>query len=396
MFRSATQTIVILAIASGAAFTGNLSLLRAQEAPDGGATPEVSPELHQLLTDWARGSSNVKKLHGKHVRRAYDFTFKIEKISQGEFWYEAPDKGRIDMQPVKITPQMLAEREQPDAQVQRDTNGKAFELKSEDAQRWICDGQKVFDVDDERKEARIANLPPQIRGENIMNSPLPFLFGMPPEKAVQRFQLTIVQDYRPRYPAVRLKALPKFRKDAENWSEAEIILHTQQWLPSAVNLVNPAKTKHTRYTFSDFEVNKNGLLQIFGGSPWDPKLGKDYRIHMIQPGQQEADEGAPAPVAGEGPTVPKVIGLAHNVATEMLLKAGIPRENISKQNAGPAPKAQWQYLVRDQNPKPGQPLASGQKVVLLIFDKPVQNAKTGNPGSAQLVRQVGRSVVSAE
>ena len=336
------------------------------------AVPPVSDELRQLLLDWSRASSQIKKLHGKHERHAYDRTFGVEKRSKGEFWHEAPDKGRIDVFPVKITPAMIAKRNAPKARVER-KNGKPFQLQSDDRERWICDGIRVYDIDDDQKSARIAYLPPQVRGQNIMNSPLPFLFGLPPDEALQRFNIRIVSDSRPQKPQCHLKALPRRREDAQNWSEAEIILNTSTFLPVAVKLVDPAQTKDTVYTFSDMKVNDDGIItRLLGGNPWDPKLGRDYKVHVIPAAQEQAQQNAKRavkPSATTRPVVPNVVGQDHAVATNMLVAAGVPEANIKRLSSGPAPQDRLIYVVAAQQPPANSPLSKTDPVVLKIYDK---------------------------
>jgi TIGR03009 family protein len=362
------------------------NLVNAQDPAAEAEQPKVSRELWQLLTDWSNASSKVQKLSGEHERHAYDKTFGIEKISKGKFWHEAPDKGRIDVFPIKITAEMIAAREEPGAQVEM-KNGKPFQLQSDDAERWICDGTRVYDIDDEQKTARIVHLPPQVRGKNIMNSPLPFLFGMPPDKAVQRFNMKIVQDWRPKYNVVRLEALPRTREDAQNWSKSEILLDTSTFLPTAVKLVDPAGTKDTVYKFSAMEVNKNGIIEkILGKDPWDPKLGRDYDLHMIQPGQPQAEPPSPADsnLAPAGPVIPNVVGKNHVEATELLVQAGVPKENIKRQNAGPAPREDLTYIVSGQNPPPNTRIDKSLPFVMKIYDKARVAANAIQPTSARV------------
>ena len=375
-----TRSSLCIAAISLMAFSAGLAGILVAQDPNAAPNPQqqVSPALWQLLADWAEGSSKVRVLHGKHERHVYDTAFEVEKVSNGEFWYESPDKGRIDVQeiPANVIQKLQAERSAPGAKVERKKDCQPFDLKSDSPERWICDGQKVYDINDPQKTAKVVNLPPDLRGQNIMNSPLPFLFGLPPAKAVERFKMELVKDYRPDYDVVLLKAEPRWRQDAENWREAQIFLDTKLFLPNAVKLMDPAETKSTVYTFKDMEVNKNGLLQRLGvASPWDPKID-GYQIHIIHAGQepdqlQVGQPMQPPPVqqANAGPVMPDVSGKAHDVATDLLLQAGIPRENISKQNAGPAPRDELVYRVRDQNPKPGTTLNRTTKIVLNIFDK---------------------------
>lgn len=366
MFRYSKKNMILSAMTGLAVLTlASAAELRAQQSPEADPQSEVTPDLWRLLNDWARGSSQIRMLHGKHERHVYDSAFEVEKISRGEFWYEAPDKGRIDVQPVEVTSQMLDARNSPEAKVERRKNGEPYELKSDSAERWICDGQRVFDINDPQKSARVVDLPPTLRGENIMNSPLPFLFGMPAQDAVKRFRMTLIRDYRPEYDVVLLEALPKWRQDADNWMKAEIFLNTKTFLPSAVKLIDPAETKRTVYTFQDLQANKVGLIQrLLGKNPWDPKI-EGYQIHVIQ----AAEEQQQAAVTPTGPVMPNLLGKRHDEATNLLLEAGIPRENISKQNAGPAPRENLTYIVREQTPKPGAPFKQSEKIVLMIFDK---------------------------
>lgn len=338
---------------------------------------QADPQLWKLLTDWEKGSAAIKTLEGRHQRRVYDDTFKVEKLAQGEFWYAGPDKGRIDISEVKITPEMLAGRNDPNAKVERDENGKAYELKSDTQRRWICDGVKLFDIDDERKEARIINLPPEDRGANIMNTPLPFLFGMPPDDALKRYDIKIddIND-KANPPYALITIYPRWPGDAVNYKKAQVYLNTENYLPIAVKLIDPAETKRTVYSFFDPKINKrwaNPLAKDF----WIPNL-RGYQVNVVEHGQQPiAKDQQPAGV----PVVPNVVGVAHNKAVEILIKAGIPEGNIRKLKAGPAPRADLTFLVSRQSPANGAPVNGQTKVDLFIFTEPAQAANGAGPAN---------------
>lgn len=360
-------------------------------------TAEVAPgpqkpsrELWQLLTDWANGSASIKTLSGKHERHVYDDTFFVEKISNGEFFYEGPDKGRIDILEVQISEPMIARRNEPGARVERTPAGKPYELKTDDSTRWICDGTRVFEIDERQKQARVVNLPPTLRGQNIMNSPLPFLFGLPPEKALERFNMTLVEDARPENNYVRLSATPRLRQDADNWSSAEIFLDTQSFLPIAVKLVDPPKTKRTVYKFIDPKVNQNALMKIIlNNKPFEPNL-RGYQVQVIQPADgteaPKPDIAANAPQMNQNaarpaaPVVPNVVGKAHNVAEQMLLDAGVSKDKIRKFKGGPAPRPDLKFLVSKQKPEPGTPLEANSEIHLLIFTE-AQTAEAPGTGA---------------
>ena len=86
---------------------------------------------------------------------------------------------------------------------------------------------------------------------------------------------------------------------------------------------------------------------------------------------------------------PNVIGKNWQEAEQMLLSAGVPKENISKQNLGPAPKEAWTYLVRSQEPAANTPLNYNTRVVLMIYDKPQQGANVTPASGTQ--QRVGKA-----
>ena len=399
-FSFTATSFILLLLAGGAA--PREARAQPQGARQGAAqqAQQVSPELWRLLSDWAKGSAAITTLHGKHERHVYDDAFFVEKVSNGEFWYEGPDKGRIDISAVEITKDMVQRRNDPNAKVERKPRakdapkgepGQPYELRSDEPRRWICDGTKVFDIDDPRKEARIVNLPPNLRGQNIMNSPLPFLFGLPPEKALERFNMKIEDDARPQHDYVLLTATPRLRQDAENWKAAQIYLNTKDFIPMAVKLIDPAGTKRTVYKFIGTEKNKKGFLERFlrGRGPWDPDL-RGFQINVIEPGENAEIAGQNGGIKQRvnppaAPVVPDVVGKAHGVAEQMLIAAGVQKQNIRKYKGDPAPRANLKFLVSAQKPKAGTRLDPKAEIHLLIFTEPVQGANIVQPTNAAKV-----------
>lgn len=359
------------------------------EVRDQQTARQPSPQLLKLLTDWERGSAAIKTLEGRHQRRIYDDTFKVEKLAHGTFWYAGPDKGRIDISEVEITPKMLADRNDPKAKVERDETGTPYKLKSDEKRRWVCDGVKLFDIDDERKEARVTNLPPENRGANIMNTPLPFLFGMPPNDALKRYSIQIddVND-RANPPYALLTIYPRWPGDARNYKKAQVYLNTENYLPIAVKLIDPAETKRTVYSFFDPKINRRWVNPL-SAKFWVPNL-RGYQVNVVEQGQQPVaqtqNQQRQKPSGQPSVTVvPNVVGVAHNRAVEILVKAGIPQANIRKLKAGPAPRANLTFLVSRQSPANGAPVNGQTKVDLFIYTEPAQ-AAGARPAAA--VRQV--------
>mgnify|MGYP001245515564 FL=1 len=360
---------------------------------------ELSPELERLLLHWAASSAKIERLEGEHLRRVYDLPFEIEKLSQGRFYYETPDKGRINITPVTITAQMLEQRTSGEVPTKKRKDGKPFELKSDQEECWSCDGSRVYEMDIAKKEARVAQLPTDLQGKNIMDSPLPFLFGMPPDKAKRRFKMTLVRPIEANSSRAYLHILPRLPQDAGSWASADVILDLKTFLPSAVQLMDPAGTKITVYSFSGMKVNENKWIDsIFDTQDPKTRFTPDLRGFNVnvsdgtQPVQtaertpgdsrMDADPIRPAAEKEVPPGLVNVQGLFHADAVIQLERQGLKRDkenaevnNIILEAGPPAEKDADIFTVRSQDPPPGTPLKRGMKVRISIWTKPGGNAK---------------------
>ncbi|MGH7130224.1 MAG: hypothetical protein ACREIV_16765, partial [Planctomycetaceae bacterium] len=163
----------------------------------------LPPRLEQILVEWSKKSAGIRKLQGRHRRWVYDNVFNVEKRAEGKFYYEAPDKGRIDLETVEI--------KQNETQHYDEKSGRTYTVQGDRPERWICNGAEIWQVNDTEKTVEIITIPEQARGQNIMDGPLPFLFGMPPEKAKQRYWLTLLGENQ---AEIWLKIKPKWKQDA--------------------------------------------------------------------------------------------------------------------------------------------------------------------------------------
>lgn len=361
-----------------------------QQAPE--MSPELVKELDRILEFWSASSEDITRLQGKHFRIVYDTAFEVEKQSEGEFAYEKADKGRLDITPVEVTPQLVVAREQevlkakgegrkPAVRVGK--NGKPYTLVMEQPERWSCDGQRVYSMDMEKKEAIVAQLPANMQGKNIMDSPLPFLFGMPPEKAKQRFNIFFTNgQFDPKSGRAKLTIYPRLPQDATNWRQADVILDLKEFLPTAVQLLDPAGTKITVYRFQDFKKNQKDWIGSWMNTNAKTRFTPDMRDFQVQVvGEEkpvETAENAAKPAIGDGPpALVNVSGLNHNDAVKQLERQGLKRVkgnaavNQIELEAGPAAKnADEVYTVKSQDPPPGTPVKPGMKVRLTIYTDP--------------------------
>ncbi len=275
-----------------------------------------SEELLTLLKKWEVESSKVKKLQGEHLRWEYDYTFNVVKRNEGQFYYEQPDKGRIDLSPVEAK-MVKDEKGKPQPPTDIKKHWKTgqdvkFTVQPGTGERWYCDGQTVTQIDEKEKTATQLVIPPQNQGEHIIDGPLPFLFGMPADKALRRYRMAIIGQEKAKDGtpiSVTLQIHPRLRSDAANYQLATVILDLKTYLPSAVRMIDPAGTKETTYRFQSLKANaRAGILPTFlGGNekdPFKPNL-KGMKVAVKNSADERADGAAENPkIAQVGGTAP--------------------------------------------------------------------------------------------
>lgn len=237
----------------------------------------LPPELEAHLRAWETQSAKVKTLHGTHNRFRYNSVFETEDQAEGHFYFEAPDKGRIDITAVPIEDGQVSKR--------KNAQGAPYSLTKAREEKWICTGKEVLMVDDKGKTYERFPIPPEMQGKNIIDSPLPFLFGMRADELKKRFDLTL-KGQNPAKKTIYLEAIPKQAKDANNFRKADIILNTQVYLPEAVRFVDPAGTIETSYSFNlaNMQINSSGInkvvMGLFKGDPFKPDL-RGYKLVQL-------------------------------------------------------------------------------------------------------------------
>lgn len=356
----------------------------------------VPPELMQLLKDWEVASAKIKKLEGEHRRWEYDYVFNVVKLNSGVFYYESPDKGRIDLKPDTRQAGSVEDKRHWET-------GQLVQFKRQPgpAERWYCDGQLITQVNDQDRTATRMVIPKQNQGVNIIDGPLPFLFGMPAAKAIQRYDLELKKLDKANGKAI-LKAIPLWPADAANYQLAEIILDTNKYLPEAVRLIDPAGTKETVFTFGKLEKNKgNFVQQWFNGDPFKFD-DKRYKIVIKAPIEERAEQShdkadqrvapasgtriAPKPTNSSSSDtgqsllpsntaksrlstlppgqVPSVIGLEWKQAREILETLGY---KVSLKKGSIANRSEEKHRVERQQPNAKEKLAEGETVTLWLF-----------------------------
>lgn len=342
--------------------TNNNLLAQRKQRPDPAnavlKVQRLSPELEAILKKWETESAKIVKLEGEHKRLLYDDVFQIEKRSEGKFYYEKPDKGRIDISGMKISKGAKSDKKNPDT-------GQPYNLKSGDNQRWICDGKRIFQIHDDEESYEVFPIPLDRRGANIMEGPLPFLFGMPAATAKKRYFLKLLVNT-PQQIIIAVK--PRRPADAANYSEAKVLLNPKTYIPGAVQLIHPGGNQSTVYRFENVVANKNrGLIAgLFGKDPFHPDLD-DYQLQGKVVAVAE-DKNVQKPVQQAVFKVPSMIGKDYKTAQNTLKKMGL---NSKVYPGKPALKrGQHKFHVYNQKPKAGEPAQQGAVIHLQLYTEP--------------------------
>lgn len=305
---------------------------KAPAAPQAAQPPAEDPRLNILLNNWEISSAKIKSLHGKHIRSRSNSVFGTDSRATGKFYFEAPDKGRID-----LTGKPPAKG---DVSALKTKDGEPYKLTADRDEKWVCDGKQVLMINDAEKQYEAMELPEEMRGKNIVESPLPFLFGMKAAEMKKRFQMDLI-DYNPETRIAKLKAIPLQARDSQNFIRAEIMLDTKRYLPTFVALTDPAGTIVTRYIFQEVEIDDNNALkaigEFFGRNPFSPDL-RGYKKVQPPPVQQVKGEQAPGAKGVVNPADGKKVIATPPANTNRPTSGGIaPRTTFQPSGNSPRP-----------------------------------------------------------
>jgi len=231
-------------------------------------TPAEGAQLDRILSGWEEAGKHIRNFKCNFDRFEYDPVYnqqdpnKPKSISQGEINFGAPDKGHYSVE--NATP----------------------------PERWICNGESIFEFDYVQKKLVEHKLPPELRGKAISDGPLPFIFGASAEKLKNRYFLRTITPAESMDKEIWLQAYPKFQGERANFEHAELILSLPRMQPTALQMhyANKGRTVHR---FKDIVINDP--LILLKGNPFAAKLpASDWRMEVEQaPTTQAArDPGA--------------------------------------------------------------------------------------------------------
>ena len=208
--------------------------------------------LDQVLLRWEQESSKVKTYVVKFGRWEVDPTFGPKENdyllakAEGTIKYMSPDRGEYRVDKV----------------IRWDPQKNAYINDENSLERWMCDGQAIYEWDRKNKQLKVRPLPPELQGKAISEGPLPFVFGAKADELKRRYwfrDVTPTADIRKK---IWLEAHPKYQKDAANFQRATVILNEETFLPEALQIyppgIAPAGQKavaNTAFGFASPSVN---------------------------------------------------------------------------------------------------------------------------------------------
>jgi hypothetical protein len=221
---------------------------------------------------------------------------------------------------------------------------------------------------------------------------------MPPGTAKRRFIIFFAGGaFDPKSGRAHLTIYPRLPQDGNAWKQADIILDLKEFLPVAVQLLDPAGTKVTVYKFRDLEKNQpdwkyrlklvnpnarfspnvQGLNVHLVGDEKAPTLPPDNRQDIVKQPIRPVDPNI-VPDKSATNRLVNVEGLPYDQAVIQLQRQGLIRgkdkdkdkNEIFLEEGPPAEKPGDIYKVKSQDPLPGSPLKQGMKVRLTIWTDP--------------------------
>lgn len=251
--------------------------------------PDLQKHTDNVLNFWEFHSGKIERYRCDFQRWEYDRQNfdqqQFQTYSKGRIKYAKPDKGLFEV--TELT------------QVQKQAGGK-FGFDKQQAtefEKWICDGKTVFEFDHRNKQLIERGLPPEMQGKQIVEGPLPFLFGAKKAQIEARYWVRINPEKK---NVFWLEAVPKHREDAANFKQIDIVIpDNKEFLPKAIILHHRGGTQ-TTFEFEKRETNWSQAfeaLAIWNRAFFNPATPAGWK-RVKQPTQQQATR----PLSGTPPT----------------------------------------------------------------------------------------------
>ncbi len=226
-------------------------------------TPQEQAAVDGLLRAWEQKSGQITTFACEFTLLKYDGTWEL----QGKALEEARKKNPNAHANNTPRHQLRGEIKfaKPDRGLYRVASDEEPN-RGEEQEYWVCDGKALYTKEYSKKQVVEHRLPPEMQGKSIVDSPMPFVFGVEAQKMQERYWIRIIT---PPGNAgqVWIEAFPKRASDAANYRRVQVILEAQELTPMAMQVFHlndqsPKIKVSDVYTFSS--IKKNGMLDRFG------------------------------------------------------------------------------------------------------------------------------------
>lgn len=269
--------------------------------------PSEKAWIDQVLRMWERDSKTVKTFYCEFERDVYNqfgppgYPMNRER---GKLGYINPDQGSIEITDVRTwTPEPQAPPEpgaaNPTGPQPMRGDWKAHEGTVGD--HWVCDGKFFYEHRHNVKQLVVTPIPPDMQGQNIVDGPLPFLFGAEADKLNERYWFRVARELCDKdFTRIGIHAVPKTQVDRANFVEVYVILRHESGkplMPMAMRLRHPDGS-HDDYRFNLAEARVNAPLdRMFKGMFLAPRTPRGWtRVEEpVQQAQQlpQTEQGLP-------------------------------------------------------------------------------------------------------
>jgi TIGR03009 family protein len=253
-------------------------------------TPEQQAALDQLLAAWETRNAAITTWSCTFHKWEYNAWNPVGPQGQplafaestGELKYANPDKGLFRVKETK----------------QWDPQTRRYEVRGGDTgEHWVCNGESIYEFRHSERQLRETKLPPEMRGKAISDGPLPFVFGAKADTLKKRYWMRIITPADVR-DQIWLEALPRYQADAANFSKVELILHSRDLMPFAIQIYKPGGNDRDVYQFDPRTnlIDKGlDMLRDFA-KPMTP-FGYKYVLEDLQAAQPAPPAQPSAPPA---------------------------------------------------------------------------------------------------
>lgn len=249
-------------------------------------TPEEQRELDEFLVRWEEYGKNIKRYDVDFELWIYDPTNPVAipgkplKRPFGSFKYIAPNRFVYHVDGEWIE----------GAKLKRDKNRPRIV-----EEKIMIDGKSVFYYDYNAESVRQINIPPELIGKGIADSPLPLIFGARADDMKKRFSMKIVTAPQRRDKEIWLRARPLLMEDRQEFQEIEIRLDKKNLRAIALKKDDVNGKAYDVYVFENVKIN-NRIGQLFEDLKqfFVPEIPKGWKHEVVEYAQIAPPDRQPA------------------------------------------------------------------------------------------------------